>query len=134
MRSDLSFLHKQIKASISTNPCITLHALAVSFDIDRRKIEGCLQEMYGCGFRELKNQIRLNYIIVLLTKSNPRMSIKEIAAIVGLSPNHLSRFIRSMTGRCARELRDDKEPFRIFHSSDRTTCDNINIEVDINDR
>jgi AraC-like DNA-binding protein len=117
MSSNMRLIHKRITALISANPCIKLQELAVSLGIDRYKIEEALKEQYGCGYRELKNRVRLNYVVELLTKDGPGTPIKEIAAAINIKPNNLSRFVRSMTGCCARELRDNKDAgFRLFPS------------------
>jgi AraC-like DNA-binding protein len=108
MSNDSRFIHKRITALVSANPCIKLQELAISLNIERHKIEGVLKEQYGYGFREFKKRVRLNHVIGLITKDNPRISIKEIAATIGIIPNNLHRFIRSMTGCCVRELRDNK--------------------------
>jgi hypothetical protein len=112
MSNDISPLHKRIDDLISANPSITLQELARSMGIDRHKIESAIQEHYGYGFRELKNWARLNLIVSLLTEQGPRIFLNEIAITVGLTPNALYRFIRSMTGRCARELRGNKDRIR----------------------
>jgi AraC-like DNA-binding protein len=108
MSGNLPLIHKRIIAFVSANPRITLPELALSLDIERHKIEGALKERYGYGFRELKNRIRLNYVVDMLTENSQRASIKELAAAVNINPTNLSRFIRAKTGCCPRELRGDK--------------------------
>jgi AraC-like DNA-binding protein len=112
MSTETSALYKRIDALLFANPCIMLPELAVSLGIDRRRIEGALQERYGCGFRTHKNRVRLSRIISLLAEDDPRISIKEIAAAVDIIPNNLHRFVRSMTGCCIRELRGDERSFQ----------------------
>jgi methylphosphotriester-DNA--protein-cysteine methyltransferase len=108
MKGD-GLLCKRINAIISSNFYITLHKLAHSIGIDRRKIEIALRERYGYGFRDLKNKARLSHIMKLLEK-NAR--IRDIAKGVGVTPNALSRFIRSKKGTSARELRNNYEMIR----------------------
>jgi transcriptional regulator GlxA family with amidase domain len=104
MNKEANLLCRRIDALVSANPCVTLPDLAGTIGVDRRKIERAIRERYGYGFRELKNRARLNVIAAFLNEERPRMLIKNIAVAVGVTPNALSRFIRSMTGRCAREL------------------------------
>ena len=105
MRGDMNLLYKQVNDLISSKLCIKLHELADSIGIDRRKIEGALRERYGYGFREFKNQARQKRINKLLAEK--RISIKDIAIKMGVTPNALSRFIRTRMGKCSRELRNN---------------------------
>jgi len=129
MSSDIALINKRISELVFANPCLTLPELAISLGIDRRKIEEALKKQYGHGFRALKNKVRLDYIIKLLVKDNPRNSIKEIATAVDMHPNNLSRFIRMMTGCCARELRNDNMPFHISSSHNQMIFKNVQIET-----
>jgi AraC-like DNA-binding protein len=108
MKSNSYLLCKRINDMISSNPCMTLPKLAQLSGINRWKIENILREQLGYGFRELNNRARLNSIMPFLIDDNARIAIKDIACKMGISPNALSRFIHSMTGKSARELRDSK--------------------------
>jgi plasmid maintenance system antidote protein VapI len=103
MKSDPRLLCEQINTLISSDLNLTLPKLANLIGIDRRRIEKSLREQYCCGFREFKNQARLNYIMELLARN---IRINDIANAVGVTPNAISRFIRKMKGKCARELRN----------------------------
>ena len=97
-----------IDSLISANPRLRLQELAQTVGIDRHQIEQEIRERCGFCYGELKRRARLKRVLALLLEENPSRSVKEIAAEVGLTPNHLSRFVRSMTGHRASELRCHK--------------------------
>jgi AraC-like DNA-binding protein len=112
MKSGTHLLCKRISALISSNLNMTLRETANAVGINRRYIQDALRQRYGFSFREFKNQTRLNYITSLLTEEGAHTKIKEIARTIGVTPNALSRFVRSRMGNCPRELRDDKDIIR----------------------
>jgi methylphosphotriester-DNA--protein-cysteine methyltransferase len=97
----------------------TLPDLANSVGVNRWNIENALREETGCGFRELKNQARFGYIAARLAEENTRVSIKDMAKSFGITPNALSRFIRSKAGKSARELRRKKSLHRMLAKNSR---------------
>jgi transcriptional regulator GlxA family with amidase domain len=107
MREGMQLLCERAASLLSANPSLTLHEIARTIGTDRHNIEHALRERWGISFRELKIKARLKGALTLL-KEQPGRYVKEIAADVGLTPNHLSRFIRSMTGHCATESRRHK--------------------------
>lgn len=105
MREDMQLLCERAASLLSANPSSTLHEVARSIGTDRHKIQRAIREQYGFCFRELKKRIRLTKALTLLTNERCSPYVKEIAAEIGITPNALSRFIRSMTGRCPTDLR-----------------------------
>jgi methylphosphotriester-DNA--protein-cysteine methyltransferase len=107
MPQDILLLSQRVNALLSNNPKLTLKALARSIGIDRHKIEHAIRKQYSLSFRDLKKRTQLKRVLKLL-EEHPNSYIKEIASEVGFTPNHLSRFIRSLTGRCATEIQRHK--------------------------
>jgi AraC-like DNA-binding protein len=127
MKSNVRLLCRQIDLLISSNPRVTLSELSHSIGMDRRRIEYALREKYGCSFREFKNRARLNHVMALLTEENTRISIKEVATTIGITPNALSRFIRSKTGNCAKELRSNKGIIRGISGTTALGCSKVEL-------
>jgi AraC-like DNA-binding protein len=101
-------LFKKIEHMIGADPSLSLRALSATFGVDRHIIEHAVGEHAGFTFRELKKGARLKRALILLSAERPRSFVKEVAPAVGLTPNALSRFIRSATGCSATELRSSK--------------------------
>jgi AraC-like DNA-binding protein len=101
----ISEREREISSLLTSNPHLTLKQIACLAGVDRHKIQREIRERHGCSFRALKNDIRLARACALLTEQHPKYCIKEIAAEIGITPNALSRLIKSMTGYCATELR-----------------------------
>jgi transcriptional regulator GlxA family with amidase domain len=94
---------------LSANPRLTLAEIAHRTGTDRRKIQRIIKAQYGCGFKGLKNAIRLQRAQALLTDLHRKYSVKEVAAEVGVTPNALSRFIKTMIGCCPTKLVGDQK-------------------------
>jgi AraC-like DNA-binding protein len=107
MRHDMDAILLRIDCLLYADPQITLQGVARAIGTDRHNIEHAVRERRGFTFRELKKQVRVKRALLLI-EEQPRIYIKEIAAKVGLTPNHLSRLIRSVTGCCATKLRCHK--------------------------
>jgi len=107
MHHNMHLISTRVDSLLLVDQSLTLQEIAHSIGIDRHKIEAAIQERYSFSFRELKKQVRLKRAVALLEKQ-PRCYIKEISAVLGVTPNYLSRFIKSMTGHCATELRCQK--------------------------
>jgi AraC-like DNA-binding protein len=97
----------KVESLLSEDPSLTLHELAQALGTDRHKIEQSIRARYGFSFRELKKRVRLERALTLLEMQRGSY-IKEIAAEVGLTPNYLSHFVKSMTGRLATDVRRQK--------------------------
>ena len=108
MPRDTYLLFNKIEHRIAADPSLSLRALSATFAIDRHIIEHAVREHAGFTFRELKKGARLKRALMLLSAERPRSFIKDVAPAVGLTPNALSRFIRSATGCSATELRSSK--------------------------
>lgn len=107
MREDMQSLCERAVSLLSSNPHLTLQEIAHLMQTDRHNIERAVIEYCGFRFEEAKKRVRLKRALQLL-EEQPDSYLKEVAADVGLTPNHLSYFIRSMTGHRARELRRHK--------------------------
>ena len=107
MRQDTHSISQSVDYLISADPRLKLRELARAIGTDRHSIEYSIRERYGISFRELKKGYRMKRVQTLF-EQHPGISIKQIAAEVGVTPNHLSHFIRSITGQCAREWRRHK--------------------------
>jgi AraC-like DNA-binding protein len=105
MSRDTYLLFRNIEDMISVDPSLSLRALSAAFAVDRHIIEHAVREHAGFTFSGLKRDARLKRALFLLSGERSRSLIKEVAAAVGLTPNALSRFIRSATGCSATELR-----------------------------
>ncbi len=90
---------------LSSDPGLTLKEIAVLTGNDRHKIQKAIREQYGCGFRSLKKAIRLRSACAFLKGDRSQYCVKEIAAELGVTPNYLSRLVKSMTGSCPTDLR-----------------------------
>jgi AraC-like DNA-binding protein len=108
MSQEMDFLSQKVGYLLSANPGLTLKEIARSVGVDRHKIEWAVRQQYGFSFRELKKRTKLKRVTKLLLERQRSFCIKEIAFEVGLTPNALSRFIKSMTGKCATELQCPK--------------------------
>jgi AraC-like DNA-binding protein len=104
MRIDLALLFDHILSVLLSNPEISLTNISSSIGVDRHKIEAAVRIHGGISFRELKNRSRLKKALLLLHNNPINPSIKEIAARLKMSPNALSRFIKTMTGHSATYL------------------------------
>jgi AraC-like DNA-binding protein len=96
---------KEVFLLLSSNPRLTLKEIAILTNIDRHKIQHAIREQYGFGFKELRKAIRFDLAILLLSEKPRKYRIKEVAVKLGLTPNYLSRLIKSMSGCCATDLR-----------------------------
>jgi transcriptional regulator GlxA family with amidase domain len=101
----ISEREREVAILLSSNPRLTLMQIARQSGADRRKIQRAIREKYRCGFKRLKNAVRLKRVQTLLTEKRQKYSVKEIAAEIGVTPNALSRFVKTMTGHCPTELR-----------------------------
>jgi len=93
---------------ISANPNMSLCALSETLGVERHIIERVVHEHAGFSFRELKKCVRVKRALFLLSGKRPVSYVKEIAPVVGITPNALSRLIKNMTGCSARELKCHK--------------------------
>jgi transcriptional regulator GlxA family with amidase domain len=107
MNRDMRSLCTKVEFLISANPRFTVQEIAHSIGTDRHNIESAVRIHCGCRFEELKKRARLKRTRTLLDEQ-PSRYLKEVAAEVGVTPNHLSRFIKLMTGQRARDLRCHK--------------------------
>jgi AraC-like DNA-binding protein len=105
MREGMQLLCERAASLLTANPGLPLHEIARSIGTDRHNLQRAIREQYSFGFRELKKRIQLKQALTLLTEERRSLYIKEIAAEIGLTANALSRFTRSMTGRCPTDLR-----------------------------
>lgn len=109
MREHTRLLCQKVTLLIYQNPNAQLYEIAHSIGTDRHKIQSAIKENYGIKFGEFKKRNRLKVALDLITNEVPARSVKEIATSVGLSPNHLSRLVKLVTGRSATDLRCLKE-------------------------
>jgi methylphosphotriester-DNA--protein-cysteine methyltransferase len=89
---------EKIALLLSSNPYLTLQEIAHSIGVDRHIIQCAIREHYGLGFRRLRRTIRVNRACAILGEENPQCYVKEVAAELGISPNYLSRLIKSTVG------------------------------------
>jgi methylphosphotriester-DNA--protein-cysteine methyltransferase len=82
--------------------------LSRTIGVDRHIIECTIRAHLGITFRELQKKMRLKQALALLLEEQRDNSLKETAAIMGITPNALSRLIKSSTGYTATELRHHK--------------------------
>jgi AraC-like DNA-binding protein len=103
---DMRFLFERIKAELGRNPAVTLRALTRKIGIDRHVLEKAVRYELDTSFRAYKQFKRLQ-LATNLIRTQKNLSLKEIAAMLGVSPNYLSRFISIATGQSPRKLRKD---------------------------
>jgi|WetSurMetagenome_2_1015567.scaffolds.fasta_scaffold261487_1 AraC-like DNA-binding protein len=108
MQRDTASIAQEIVMLLCSNPQLTLKDIACVVAVDRHSIQKAIREQYRCSFRYLQNQIRLSYVRSLLREEHCRYCIKEIAESMGITPNALSRFVKTMTGHYPTELRSLK--------------------------
>ena len=108
MQIEIISISQKIVMLLSSNPQLTLKEIARVIAADRHIVQRAVREQYGCSFRYLRNAIRISYISALLREEHRQYYIKEIAADIGITPNALSRFVKTMTGRYPTELRSLK--------------------------
>jgi hypothetical protein len=125
MYRDVAPLFNNIVDLLSANPQISLYAISSTMRIERHKIEQAVRIHSGLCYRDLKNMLRLKQALALLHNEQLSLSIKQIAAKMDMTPNALSRFIKTMTGRSASEILSTND--RSFTTSDRST-NLLNIE------
>jgi len=108
MDADIKELCERVVALLFSKSDLSLQEIARSVGTDRHKIEQAVTGQYGFCFCELKKRARLNRALKLLREEQPVRYVKEIAAELGITPNALSRLVKSMTGRCPTDLRNQK--------------------------
>ena len=108
MDADVKELCEKVISLLLSKSDLSLQEIARSIGTDRHKIEQAVAEQCGFCFRELKKRARLNHALRLLKEEQPVRYVKEIAAELGITPNALSRSVKSMTGRCPTDLRNQK--------------------------
>jgi AraC-like DNA-binding protein len=123
---ELLALCKQIESLILAKPCIALRELSSSIGVNRQKIEYAIRMQYNFNFRQLKKYALMNQVRELLFANAPHLFIKEIAAVVGMTPNALSRFVKSMTGYTASEIRNHSplilQEVEVFSKNQTANC------------
>lgn len=104
MDRDAQSLFDRIDSLLSNDLTLTLQDLARLTATDRHQIERAFKAVCGQTFRQTKNNMRFNKAKQLLEERPMQGAVKEIASNLGVTPNSLSRFIKSKAGCSAREL------------------------------
>jgi methylphosphotriester-DNA--protein-cysteine methyltransferase len=96
MREDMQSLCKQTTSMLFENPKLKLNELAHSLGTDRHCIQRAIKQHYRICFHILKQKVRLQSALTFL-QAHPNRNLKEAAAHIGVTPNHLSFMIKSIT-------------------------------------
>ncbi|MBI4454864.1 MAG: AraC family transcriptional regulator [Acidobacteria bacterium] len=106
MTYDLQGIFGRIERALAENPRTTLKEISQELQVDRHTLERSVYAAHRKSFREYQQEITLTAALRTL-KSEPNLSIKQIAAILGYnSPRAFSRFIKCRTGRNPRDYRN----------------------------
>jgi transcriptional regulator GlxA family with amidase domain len=90
-----SAVHDLLRAKLTC----TLNDVSRVLCIDRHVVERGVRVASDSTFREIRNRIRLERAVALLTQTPP-LSIKEVASAVGYgTPQAFARFVSRMTGK-----------------------------------
>jgi AraC-like DNA-binding protein len=105
MPHDMPSLFTSIAAQVSADSGMKLHNLARILGVDRHTIETAVRQVLGIRFCDFKKTKRVTRAVRLLRRRQQPLYVREIAYVLGLSPNALSRLIKSVTGESPRQIR-----------------------------
>lgn len=95
----------QVAQHLERMPSMTLTEICNNLGIERHTVQKAVRNATNVTFREFRNTILLKHAHRLLNGQS-NLTIKEVAFILGYrSQGSLSRFIRTATGRSAKEFK-----------------------------
>jgi transcriptional regulator GlxA family with amidase domain len=98
----------KVTRQLEITPSISSTQLAKNLGIERHTMTKAVKNATGVTFREFRKGVLLKYAVSLL-KDESNQTIKEVAFALGYrSQGSLCRFIRTATGRSAKELKMEK--------------------------
>jgi AraC-like DNA-binding protein len=105
MAYDLLRLFGLVCDQLNSSPVMSLKTLSSQIGVERHTIERTIKNVAGMTFRQLRNQVTIDRIKVLM-RSRPELTMKELAGRLNYSSQSaFTRFVKGNTGSSPTKLR-----------------------------